>query len=155
MTKPQEIKLRKKLQDFHKIIQQAEIEREDDSKFDSTGSRNLNKQFTSVNTKYKRLKSTIWQIYDEEDQEESNHMMSNLKNRQIENTEKHSGVNQYNLMFVKLSINLDKDKFLDYQIESLHTENEFKVESEEYLIFQCLFKNNLPKYTYDMFINIC
>ena len=82
-------------------------------------------------------------------------MMSNLKNKQIENTEKHSGVNQYNLMFVKLSINLDKDKFLDYQIESLHTENEFKVESEEYLIFQCLFKNNLPKYTYDMFINIC
>ena len=61
--------------------------------------------------------------------------MDYLKHGGTKNTEKHSGVKDHNLMFVKFSINLDKDKFVDFQIESQNTENEFKIESEDYLIF--------------------
>jgi len=58
-------------------------------------------------------------------------------------------------MFLKLAVNLDRDEFENYQIASHRTESEGRVDSEEYLIFQCLFRKYSPHYSYEMFMNIC
>lgn len=58
-------------------------------------------------------------------------------------------------MYLKVPINLDRDEFENYQINDHLSNSEFEIESQEYIIFQCLFQKNVPQYTYDMFINIC
>ena len=51
MTKPQKIKIAKKLEDFQKVV-------ESDNKegLDLENNKNLNKQFTDIKTKFRRLK---------------------------------------------------------------------------------------------------
>jgi len=44
--------------------------------------------------------------------------------------DKGSGIPGYNLMFLKIAINMDKDEFARYQIVSTRTGNEMKEEIE-------------------------
>ena len=76
----------------------------------SINSHTLNNKFTSIEHKFKRPKSTIWQILRQEDDNEEMFYYMNLFSDNNGNIDKGSGIPGYNLMFIKIAINnMDKE----------------------------------------------